>query len=727
MRAKRYEFGPFELDPAQQQLRRRGTRVRLPVSRLRMLLLLVSRHGDLITREEIAACLWTHQEAVDMISGINTAIKQLRAHLGDDPSSPEYIETVVGAGYRFIAEVREIEAPDKPATEIAEPPSPASNQQTQAGEAAPTEAQERPATQATSSGSGRRAAWLAAAALVIGAPIAFFLLQASSHRMASPIDLRLARVTESGDVESADISPDGRYVAYVRQTGGERALWLKQLSTERLLKLTELGSYECPGIAFAPDGNYVYFVRKKPLEPSGELERVPFLGGAAAPVLEGISGAPAISPDGRTVAFVRSTLETHGEDSVVTAAMDGSGERVLETYEAPGIHFDRIAWTADGKWLVFPLQRRLMSIPAEGGMARPVTDQQWEAIDDLWNLPHSDELLLVGRMPESASSQVFEVSITGGQVKQVTHDLANYMQVRTTADGRSLVAVQDVVLSTIQTLNPATGSAVKTLSPENQSRDGVTGLAWTPEGTIVYDSDPDRHRELMSMDGDGGNPHTLARSDMHGSVLADPAVSARGDFIAVSLWANGDAANIWRMNLDGTSQKKLTTGAQDFPPAITPDGNWVVYGSVQGKRSVLMKVPSEGGPSVQLTDYYADNPAVSPDGKWIACLRIPRGDQPETLAIVPIEGGPPAKVFPLPETATHLPLNWTPDGRAVSFVNDMNGISNIWKQPLQGGPASPVTAFTSDHIFYFRWASDGRIAVSRGTETVDAVLIDRFR
>jgi Tol biopolymer transport system component len=140
-----------------------------------------------------------------------------------------------------------------------------------------------------------------------------------------------------------------------------------------------------------------------------------------------------------------------------------------------------------------------------------------------------------------------------------------------------------------------------------------------------------------------------------------------------------------------------------------------------------MKVPSAGGPAVQLTDYYADNPAISPDGKWIACLRIPGEDQPETLAIVPISGGPPVKVFPLADTATHMPLSWTPDGRAVAFVNDVNGVGNIWKQPLQGGAATPVTAFASDHIFYFRWASDGRMAVSRGTETVDAVLIDRFR
>jgi Tol biopolymer transport system component len=136
------------------------------------------------------------------------------------------------------------------------------------------------------------------------------------HRSAQQNDLQLARVTESGDVEVADISPDGKYVAYVRQIAGERTLWLKQLSTERLLKLAAIGSLKRPGLTFSPDGGYVYFVRKKPLEPSGELDRMAFPGGNPAKVLDGISGAPAISPDGLEIAFIRSTLDTHGEDSI---------------------------------------------------------------------------------------------------------------------------------------------------------------------------------------------------------------------------------------------------------------------------------------------------------------------------------------------------------------------------------------------------------------------------
>ena len=81
-------------------------------------------------------------------------------------------------------------------------------------------------------------------------------------------------------------------------------------------------------------------------------------------------------------------------------------------------------------------------------------------------------------------------------------------------------------------------------------------------------------------------------------------------------------------------------------------------------------------------------------------------------------------------TAAHrnrITLAWTPDGRAVSFVNHENGVSNIWQQPVSGGSPTPVTHFKSGTIFNFQWSRDGRLALSRGSEMTDAVLIKNFR
>ena len=115
-------------------------------------------------------------------------------------------------------------------------------------------------------------------------------------------------MTGSGDVQQADISPDGKYVAYVRSMAGKQSLWLKQLATGSDVQIATLGEDECPGMAFSPDGSYVYFVRQEPLKPNGDLYQVPSLGGTPRKVLVGISGPPAFSPDGQQVAFVRSTV-----------------------------------------------------------------------------------------------------------------------------------------------------------------------------------------------------------------------------------------------------------------------------------------------------------------------------------------------------------------------------------------------------------------------------------
>jgi Tol biopolymer transport system component/DNA-binding winged helix-turn-helix (wHTH) protein len=712
MKAGVFQFGPFELNPGQLELRRLGVRIRLPGSRIRLLLLLVTRHGDLVTRDEIAACLWKDAQNVDIVAGINTAVNHLRSRLGDDPASPKYIETVVGAGYRFVSSVVEIAGPVNP-----DPVAPAA-----------PEAVSPPPVAAPSPDSvaPMRRRWIAlAAAVALFVIAAVFYLLWASRRTAPPSGLELVRATGSGDIEFADISPDGNYMAYVRDDGGQQTLWLKQLATGRLLQLAAIGEDQCPGLAFSPDGNFVYFARKKLLEPSGALYRVPFLGGNPSKVMDGVSGAPAISPDGKRVAFVRSTLETHGQDSIVTTSIDGGGERILASYDAPGIHFNRVAWTEDGKKLVYPLQSSLMTIAVDGAATQQVLAGSDLEIDDVRQLPQSHDLIVAGQFSGDTNSQLFEIPLNGGAPRQISHDLSNYTEVRVTADGNTLLAVQSLILSRIQTLAPGNGSELRSLSDEDRNQDGFEGLAWTPEGTIVYFSDLGPRRELMEITNTGSNQRRLTGSGSS-SVSSDPAVSPHGDFIVMAKWADKDIANIWRMDRNGGNEKRLTHGRQDLHPSITPDGQWVVYSSVEGDHPVLMKVPSQGGPATKLTDFDADFPAVSPDGEWIACSRIPSQNEPANLAMVPIGGGPPAKLFPFPKSALNAPLAWTPDGRAISFIVKVNGVGNIWQQQIDGGRATPVTTLTSEDIFNFQWSRDGWLAVARGTHTSDAVLIRNF-
>jgi len=104
MADKRVRFSEFELDFGQFQLYRNGERVSLEGLPLQLLMHLVENQKQLVTREQIADALWGKDVFVDIEQGINTAIRKIRIALGDDSGQPRFLQTVVGRGYRFVAE-----------------------------------------------------------------------------------------------------------------------------------------------------------------------------------------------------------------------------------------------------------------------------------------------------------------------------------------------------------------------------------------------------------------------------------------------------------------------------------------------------------------------------------------------------------------------------------------------------------------------------------------------
>lgn len=100
-----FRFGDFVVDVAAYELRRNGRRVRLERQPMDLLILLVGRRGQLVSRSDIVGALWAKDVFVDVENGVNTAIRKLRQALRDAPDSPTFIETVPGKGYRFIAAV----------------------------------------------------------------------------------------------------------------------------------------------------------------------------------------------------------------------------------------------------------------------------------------------------------------------------------------------------------------------------------------------------------------------------------------------------------------------------------------------------------------------------------------------------------------------------------------------------------------------------------------------
>src|SRR2546428_4069440 len=107
-------FGVFDVDPESGEPRKAGVDINLPPQPAKVLVLLATRAGQLVAREELRQQVWGKETFVDFEHGLNSCIKQIRAALDDHPESPRYIETRPRRGYRFIAPVQEAAA--RPAT-----------------------------------------------------------------------------------------------------------------------------------------------------------------------------------------------------------------------------------------------------------------------------------------------------------------------------------------------------------------------------------------------------------------------------------------------------------------------------------------------------------------------------------------------------------------------------------------------------------------------------------
>ena len=112
---RRYRFGAFEADAATGELRRQGMLIKLSAQPFRVLLMLVERPGELLTREAISRELWPDGTVVDYEHGVNSAVNRIREALGDTAGNSRFVQTLARRGYRFVAPVERIGASEYPA------------------------------------------------------------------------------------------------------------------------------------------------------------------------------------------------------------------------------------------------------------------------------------------------------------------------------------------------------------------------------------------------------------------------------------------------------------------------------------------------------------------------------------------------------------------------------------------------------------------------------------
>jgi len=474
---------------------------------------------------------------------------------------------------------------------------------------------------------------------------------------------------------------------------------------------------------------------------AGPLKRRQALGGPPARLIGRFGSMFTLSPDGRQATFYRYSPDGK-QRSMMIAALDGGGEQTLLTFTSPEQGFSGSpSWSPDGKLIAFaaitePEKRgpngrmSLFTVGIANREVRALTTELWGEIGKLAWSNDGQKMFFVASRPR-IGNQLYSMDYPGGEAHQLTSGVQGYGNygLGITADGAMLVAdgwESSFQIWTVGADGQASGANRLTTGLD----DGSSGIAILADGRIAYVSRTGDDRDLWTMKPDGADAKPLTADSFD---ERDVAATADGRYLVFASNRAGRAHlfRLFRMDADGSNLKQLTFGdGSDATPDCSPDGKWVVYASRSGDKSTIWKIPIEGGAPIQLTDYHSIEPSFSPDGKLISCI-LPKSSKVErgSLAIVPADGGPPSRTFQVVQFAHYyVTPRWSLDGQSVVYTEKQNGVGNLWKQPLAGGPPQRLTDFKTDLISNFAFSRDGKnIVLARGPKGAYVVLIRDFK
>jgi Tol biopolymer transport system component len=547
--------------------------------------------------------------------------------------------------------------------------------------------------------------------------------------------LKIDRLTTNGKTSDAGISPDGKFVVYVVDEDGQQSLWMRQVATNSNVQIVPAAHVNYRGLGFSPDSNYINFVKEESPDVPPVLYQMPALGGVQKKLISNIFGTMSYSPDGKEVAFLRPRFPSLDQSSLLIANPDGTGERILISIKRPDV-FPSSAnqsptWSPDGKSIA-AIVRNITSnetsvgeIQVADGSLKTIGAPNFKLIARLAWLPDKSGVLFLGTdgIGSTLTQQISLLPYPSGEVRRITNDLNLYFGLSLTADGRTISTVQNSVISNIWVIPPGDPSRTVQIKSGGSNFDGMGGLAWTPDGRVVYSSMAGGAHDIWIMNGNGSGQKQLTNE----RVNLRPKVTPDGRYIVFESMTtlSGEQSNIWRMDLDGANLTKLTSGNSDGYPSVTPDSRWVVYTSRSSQDWRLWKVSIDGGIAEQLTDQPARNALVSPDGKFIFCEYGSGESLRWRKAVIPFEAGPPVRFLDIPSFANIY--RWSSDSRSITYLGSQGGAVNLWTLPMDGTAPKQLTNFKTEDTFDFDWSPDGGLVLARGPVTRDVVLISNFR
>ena len=538
--------------------------------------------------------------------------------------------------------------------------------------------------------------------------------------------MSITRLTSNGKAVSAAISPDAKYVAYV-VSDRMQSLWIRQVATASAAQIVPASTNRYVGVTFSPDGNYVYFTRFVK-ELTASVFRVPALGGTVEQVVVDADSPVSFSPDGRRFAYIRG-YPSRGEVAVMVRSTAG-GESVraaTSKFSADGYPaFARIAWAPDGRTLAVPIGgdpwfgavgQRLVLIDVDSGHERAVTARHWDAISGIaWSAAHRETLLVSGTEPGKPNYQLWRVNLADGGVRRMTNDLNSYQDVSIASTG-SIVTVQGDLSSTISLVTPGrAGDGPQPITSGNGRYDGQSALTWTPDGRLVYTSAVGGVIDLWMSDADGSNARQLTFDP---AAESDASVTPDGRSVVFASSKNG-RIGIWSLDFETGKLTAITDNEWDRMPHALSDGQSVVFTRIDSQPH-LYRASLDGRAPARISDAVAMSMAASPDDRFVATFthELDRGRW--LIGLVPVNGSRMTIGFPI--VSFPLAFAWTPDGRAITFLDSRGSTQTLWDQPIAGGEPTQILDLHGDRIVRFAWSRDGRLAVAHGRPSADVVRL----
>jgi len=648
---------------------RYGSILLSPPQAFRVLELLASHPGQLVSREEIQKQVWTGGTFVDFEHGINKSIRQIRYALRDDADAPKFIETLPRRGYRFIAELTvSADAQDSPASEIAIPVR-------QDGEAAAGLGLPSSATPAK-----KVRFWSACAIALAGLTVVAWRVASRPRFPTEPVWNVEPLTTFPGAEVFPAFSPDAKKVVFV-WTGDPPVhpdIYVKTIGQSDVTRLTDDEATECYP-AWSPDGKWIAFEHCNPggiegyIATTASVNVIPAKGGEKRKAGEVRTPTDrylpqlAWTPDSQWLILRNREPASDRVGLFLLSPFTGQQRQITSP---PAANWDDAtpAVSPDGRFLAFtrsasPQVRDVYLLPLAGDYTAAAAPRRLtsarEDITGIFWVEGGKELLYFSRGPTPFLWQIG--SLKGGTPHRLPAPDTFSNHLNASPDGRLLVytnGYSDTDVWRIAVPGASISAAARLISSTRSD----LAPASSPDGAkIVFASDRTGAMEIWASAADGSAPVQLTH---YGAESGSPRWSPDGTAIAFDATIQGNA-DIYVISSTGGEPRRLTTDATDERvPTWSRDGKTIYFTSNRTGRLEIWKTPAEGGQATQVTHNGGFMGFESADGKYFYYAR--RSIRPYSVYRLPLAGGEEKRVI---ETIKGwLTFAVVPDG--IYFVPD---------------------------------------------------------